>query len=48
MLTMILLPEHSIELWGTKSYGCDLVIGKVAQFHFDEEIYAIGRIDPKC
>ena len=33
--------EHSLQL-----SGCDLIIGKVVQFHIDEDIYDKGRIDP--
>jgi flavin reductase (DIM6/NTAB) family NADH-FMN oxidoreductase RutF len=40
--------EHSFELAGDSSApGCDLIIGKVVQFHVDKEIYENGRIDPK-
>ncbi|MBM7361458.1 flavin reductase family protein [Priestia taiwanensis] len=39
--------EHSLELGGSDSPGCDLIIGKVIQFHIDNEIYEKGRIDPK-
>ena len=28
--------EHSVELGGEDSTGCDLLIGKVVQFHIDE------------
>ncbi|MEH7113901.1 flavin reductase family protein [Neobacillus niacini] len=38
--------EHSLELGGHDSPGCDLIIGKVVQFHIEEEIYKNGRIDP--
>ena len=38
--------EHSLELGGSNSPGCDLMIGKVVQFHIESEIYKNGRIDP--
>ncbi|MFD2442671.1 flavin reductase family protein [Bacillus sp. CGMCC 1.16607] len=38
--------EHSLELGGLESPGCDLIIGKVIQFHIDNDIYENGRIDP--
>lgn len=37
--------EQSIELGGQEMPGCDLLIGKVVQFHVDEELYSNGRID---
>jgi flavin reductase (DIM6/NTAB) family NADH-FMN oxidoreductase RutF len=37
--------EHSLELGGLNSPGCDLIIGKVVQFHIDSDIYENGRID---
>ncbi|MGM0878671.1 MAG: flavin reductase family protein [Bacillota bacterium] len=39
--------EHSLELGGLDSIGCDLIIGKVVQFHIENSIYENGRIDPK-
>ncbi|MDN3015915.1 flavin reductase family protein [Paenibacillus sp. BSR1-1] len=39
--------EHSIELGGSDTPGCDLIIGKVVQFHIDSDIYENGRIDPR-
>jgi len=39
--------EHSVELGGLESPGCDLIIGKVVQFHIDNEIYEKGRISPR-
>jgi flavin reductase (DIM6/NTAB) family NADH-FMN oxidoreductase RutF len=39
--------EHSLELGGSDSPGCDLIIGKVVQFHIENSIYENGRIDPK-
>lgn len=41
------LLEHSLELGGLDAPGCDLIIGKVVQFHIDNAIYENGRIDPK-
>ncbi|MEH7086755.1 flavin reductase family protein [Neobacillus drentensis] len=38
--------EHSVELGGLEAPGCDLIIGKVVQFHIDNEIYEKGRINP--
>lgn len=38
--------EHSIELGGTDTPGCDFIVGKVVQFHIAEEIFENGRIDP--
>ncbi|WP_338788431.1 flavin reductase family protein [Metabacillus sp. FJAT-53654] len=38
--------EHSLELGGLDSPGCDLIIGKVVQFHIENSIYENGRIDP--
>lgn len=38
--------EHSLELGGSDSPGCDLIIGKVVQFHIEQDIYKHGRIDP--
>ena len=37
--------EHSVELGGEYSTGCDLLIGKVVQFHIDEDIQENGRIN---
>ncbi|WP_449537749.1 flavin reductase family protein [Ferdinandcohnia sp. Marseille-Q9671] len=39
--------EHSLELGGDTSPGCDFIIGKIVQFHIDEGIYENGRIDPR-
>lgn len=39
--------EHSLELGGLDTPGCDLIIGKVVQFHIDNDIYEKGRIDPR-
>ena len=40
--------EHSLELGGVNTPGCDFIIGKVVQFHIEEGIYEKGRIDPKA
>lgn len=39
--------EHSFELGGLDTPGCDLIIGKVVQFHIESDIYENGRIDPR-
>ncbi|MFL6557248.1 MAG: flavin reductase family protein [Bacillus sp. (in: firmicutes)] len=39
--------EHFIELGGTDKPGCELIIGKVVQFHIDSDIYENGRINPR-
>ena len=39
--------EHSLELGGVETPGCDLIIGKVVQFHIEHDIYENGRIDPR-
>jgi flavin reductase (DIM6/NTAB) family NADH-FMN oxidoreductase RutF len=39
--------EHSLELGGSDTPGCDLIIGKVVQFHIESDIYESGRIDPR-
>jgi flavin reductase (DIM6/NTAB) family NADH-FMN oxidoreductase RutF len=41
------LLEHSLELGGLDTPGCDLIIGKVVQFHIDHALYENGRIDPR-
>ncbi|MDQ0856662.1 flavin reductase family protein [Bacillus sp. V2I10] len=38
--------ERVIELGGNDSPGCDLIIGKIVQFHVEESIYEKGRINP--
>ncbi|RFU70537.1 flavin reductase family protein [Peribacillus saganii] len=37
--------EHSVELGGLDSPSCDFIIGKVVQFHIENNIYENGRID---
>ena len=39
--------EHSLELGGLDTPGCDLIIGKVVQFHIEDDIYENGRIDKR-
>jgi flavin reductase (DIM6/NTAB) family NADH-FMN oxidoreductase RutF len=39
--------EHSLELGGSDSPSCDFIIGKVVQFHIEDEIYENGRVNPK-
>ena len=39
--------EHSLELGGSETAGCDFIIGRVVQFHIDSEIHDNGRIDPR-
>lgn len=38
--------EQSIELGGTDAPSCDLIIGKIVQFHIQDDLYDKGRIDP--
>lgn len=39
--------EHSLELGGIDTPGCDFIIGKVVQFHIQNALYEKGRIDPR-
>jgi flavin reductase (DIM6/NTAB) family NADH-FMN oxidoreductase RutF len=39
--------EQSLELGGGNSPGCDFIIGRIVQFHIDDNIYEDGRIDPR-
>ncbi|GHI00332.1 flavin reductase family protein [Neobacillus kokaensis] len=39
--------EQSLELGGGDSPACDLIIGKVVQFHVENDIYENERIDPR-
>lgn len=39
--------EHSLEVGGVHSPGCDFFIGKVVQFHIEDDIYEKGRINPR-
>jgi flavin reductase (DIM6/NTAB) family NADH-FMN oxidoreductase RutF len=38
--------EKSLELGGSDEPGCDLIIGRVVQFHIENDIYENGRINP--
>jgi flavin reductase (DIM6/NTAB) family NADH-FMN oxidoreductase RutF len=38
--------ERVIELGGDDSPACDLIIGKIVQFHVEKSIYEKGRINP--
>jgi flavin reductase (DIM6/NTAB) family NADH-FMN oxidoreductase RutF len=39
--------ELSLVLGDTDLPGCDLIIGKVVQYHINDDIYENGRIDPR-
>ncbi|MEH7378644.1 flavin reductase family protein [Neobacillus drentensis] len=39
--------EHSLELGSSDNPGCDFIIGRVVQFHIEDEIYENGRIDAR-
>ncbi|WP_059172846.1 flavin reductase family protein [Bacillus sp. FJAT-27445] len=39
--------ERNLELGDDVSVGCDMIIGRVVQFHIESDIYNNGRIDPK-
>ncbi|MCM3693599.1 flavin reductase family protein [Neobacillus niacini] len=41
------LLEHSIELGGSDSPGCDHFIGRIVHFHIESNIYEKGRIDSR-
>lgn len=45
-IRMECLLEQSLELGDSDVPGCDLIIGKVVQFHITEDIYENGRINP--
>ncbi|MEM1504057.1 flavin reductase family protein [Domibacillus sp. 8LH] len=45
-IRMECLLEQSLELGDSDAPGCDLIIGKVVQFHIAEDIYENGRINP--
>ncbi|PAD68650.1 hypothetical protein CHH83_12445 [Bacillus sp. 7586-K] len=38
--------ENSLQLGGNETPSCDLIIGRIVQYHIDEDIYEQGRIDP--
>ncbi|WNS78081.1 flavin reductase family protein [Domibacillus sp. DTU_2020_1001157_1_SI_ALB_TIR_016] len=46
-IRMECLLEQSLELGGSDAPGCDLIIGKVVQFHIAMDIYENGRINPE-
>jgi len=39
--------EHAMELGDEDQPGCDLIIGKVIQFHVEDDLYENGRIDAR-
>ncbi|MBU8682217.1 flavin reductase family protein [Bacillus haynesii] len=39
--------EYSLELGDKYSPGCDLIIGRVVQYHIKSGIYENGKIDPR-
>ena len=39
--------EHSLELGGLDVPANDFLIGKVVQFHIEDELYEKGRIDSR-
>jgi flavin reductase (DIM6/NTAB) family NADH-FMN oxidoreductase RutF len=39
--------EQTLELGGADSPGCDLIIGRIVQYHIKSDIYENGRIDPR-
>jgi len=39
--------EHCLELGGVETPSCDLIIGKVVQYHIEQDIYENGRVDSK-
>ncbi|MEH7095353.1 flavin reductase family protein [Neobacillus vireti] len=39
--------EQSLELGGADSPGCDLIIGRIVQFHIESNLYQNGRINPE-
>lgn len=39
--------EHSLEVGGEDSPGCDFIIGRIVQYHIESDLYESGRIDPK-
>ncbi|WP_419392783.1 flavin reductase family protein [Cytobacillus praedii] len=46
-IRMECIVEQSLELGGTDTPGCDMVIGRVVQFHIEDGIYDKGRIDSR-
>ena len=39
--------EHAVALGDEDQPGCDLIIGKVIQFHIEDDLYENGRIDAR-
>ena len=39
--------EHVLQLGDSNSPSCDLIIGKIVQFHIKKDIYEDGKIDPR-
>lgn len=39
--------EHAFELGDGDTPGCDLLIGRVVQYHIENDIYENGRIEPR-
>lgn len=39
--------EQSLELGGVNSPSCDFIIGRIVQFHIEDDIYEKGKIDPR-
>lgn len=39
--------EHSLEVGGEDSPGCDFIIGRIVQYHIESDLYESGRIDSK-
>ncbi|PLS03114.1 flavin reductase family protein [Neobacillus cucumis] len=46
-IRMECLLEHSLEVGGLDSPGCDLIIGRIVQYHIKNDIYESGKIDPQ-
>lgn len=46
-IRMECIVEQSLELGDADTPGCDLLIGRVVQFHIEDGIYEKGRIDPR-
>ena len=39
--------EHVLQLGDSDSPSCELIIGKIVQFHIKKDIYEDGKIDPR-
>ncbi|MGJ9386057.1 flavin reductase family protein [Salipaludibacillus sp. CF4.18] len=46
-IRMECLLEHHLELGGLDTPGCDFIIGRVVQFHIENDLYEHGRVDPR-